>query len=145
MLLLCASAQQEPRAGRIRSMNKRRRRSLHAFAGIALVLLPAAAVHAEEIDGDWCRADGKRLKIRGGEATTPAGNRVRGTATPPSFIYVVPPGEPYAGETMSVYTLSERLAHGYLGARNQKEIAPVPIWNRCPPRVARMPRSAAPG
>jgi hypothetical protein len=126
-------------------MNQRRRRPLHVFAGLALVLLPAAAVHAQGIDGDWCRADGKRMKIRGGEATTPGGNSVRGTSTEHGFVYVVPPGEPYAGETMSVYVLSERLAHGYLGAPNQKEIAPVQIWNRCPPGVARMARSAGPG
>jgi hypothetical protein len=31
---------------------------------------------ADVIDGDWCRGDGKRMKIRGPEIVTPGGNRV---------------------------------------------------------------------
>jgi hypothetical protein len=116
-------------------MDLRRRKPLHALAGAVLVFVLAASARADEINGDWCRSDGKRMTIRGREATTPGGNTVRGTVTPHSFIYVVPQGEPYAGETMSVYVLSERLAHGYLGAPNQRQIAPVQVWNRCPPGV----------
>jgi hypothetical protein len=33
---------------------------------------------ADVIDGDWCRADGKRMKIRGPEIVTPGGNQTRG-------------------------------------------------------------------
>jgi hypothetical protein len=42
-------------------------------------LIAAASVHislADVIDGDWCRGDGKRMKIRGPEIVTPGGNRV---------------------------------------------------------------------
>jgi hypothetical protein len=44
-------------------------------------LIAAASAHislADVIDGDWCRGDGKRMKIRGPEIVTPGGNRVDG-------------------------------------------------------------------
>ena len=38
----------------------------HALlAAAALAVLATTPVHADAIDGDWCKADGKRMKIRG--------------------------------------------------------------------------------
>jgi hypothetical protein len=87
---------------------------------------------ADAIDGDWCRADGKRMKIRGPEITTPGGSQTRGDYTRHSFSYVVPAGEAGAGENVSIVLLSEQLAH----ARQGPEGAPLQVWNRCPPGVA---------
>ena len=65
---------------------------------------------ADVIDGDWCKADGKRMKIRGPEIVTPGGNQTRGDYTRHSFSYVVPAGEAGAGENVSIILLSEFLA-----------------------------------
>ncbi len=100
--------------------------------GAALVAMAAAPARADAIDGDWCKADGKRMKIRGPEITTPGGNAIRGDYTRHSFVYVVPAGEPGAGETVSIILLSESLAHARQGAPD----APIQVWNRCPPGIA---------
>jgi hypothetical protein len=101
-------------------------------AGAALMCLAATPVHADVIDGDWCKADGKRMKIQGPEIVTPGGNQTRGDYTRHSFVYVVPAGEAGAGETVSIILLSEYLAHARQGAPD----APIQVWNRCPPGVA---------
>ena len=41
-------------------------------AGAALIALSVPA-HADAIDGDWCRADGKRMSIHGPAIVTPGG------------------------------------------------------------------------
>jgi hypothetical protein len=101
-------------------------------AGAALLCLTATYARADVIDGDWCNADGKRMKIRGPEILTPGGNQTRGNYTRHSFVYVVPAGEAGAGETVSIILLSEYLAHARQGAAD----APIQVWNRCPPGVA---------
>lgn len=105
----------------------------HALlAAAALAVLATTPVHADAIDGDWCKADGKRMKIRGPAITTPGGKEMRGDYTRHSFVYVVPAGEQGEGETVSIILLSEYLAHAREGAAD----APIQVWNRCPPGVA---------
>ena len=41
---------------------------------------------ADAIDGDWCRADGKRMSIRGPAIVTPAGQQANGNYTRHSFL-----------------------------------------------------------
>jgi hypothetical protein len=101
-------------------------------ASAALLCLTVTHARADVIDGDWCNADGKRMKIRGPEIVTPGGNQTRGNYTRHSFLYVVPAGEAGAGETVSIILLSEYLAHARQGAAD----APIQVWNRCPPGVA---------
>jgi hypothetical protein len=103
-----------------------------ATASAVLVALTAAPAHADVIDGDWCKADGKRMKIRGPAIVTPGGKETNGDYTRHSFVYVVPAGEPGEGETVSIILLSEYLAHARQGAPD----APIQVWNRCPPGVA---------
>ena len=102
------------------------------LAATALAVLAAAPAHADAIDGDWCTADGKRMKIRGPAITTPGGKEIRGDYTRHSFVYVVPAGEQGEGETVSVVLLSEYLAHARQGAADAR----IQVWNRCPPGVA---------
>jgi hypothetical protein len=105
---------------------------LTASASFALLLASVQILLADAIDGDWCSADGKRMKIRGPEIVTPGGNQTRGDYARHSFSYVVPAGEAGAGEGVSIVLLSESLAH----ARQGSDTAPVQVWNRCPPGVA---------
>jgi len=102
------------------------------FGEFAMLLTSVHISLADVIDGDWCRADGKRMKIRGPEIVTPGGNQTRGDYTRHSFSYVIPAGEAGAGENVSIILLSEYLAH----ARQGSDTAPVQVWNRCPPGVA---------
>ncbi len=54
--------------------------SMIAAAG-ALACLAVTPSRADVIDGDWCKADGKRMKIRGPEIVTPGGSLIRGDYT----------------------------------------------------------------
>ena len=106
--------------------------ALTVSVSFALMLTSVQVSLADAIDGDWCRADGKRMKIRGPEIVTPGGNQTRGDYSRHSFSYVIPAGEAGAGENVSIILLSEYLAH----ARQGSDTAPVQVWNRCPPGVA---------
>jgi hypothetical protein len=99
---------------------------------IALGILAPAAARADAIDGDWCRADGKRMSIRGSDIVTPGGVAMRGEYTRHFFSYVVPAGEPGAGNTVAITLLSEYLAHAREGGND----APVQEWRRCQPGVS---------
>ena len=101
-----------------------RHRFVAALTAAASFVMLLTSVHislADVIDGDWCRADGKRMKIRGPEIVTPGGNQTRGDYTRHSFSYVVPAGEAGAGENVSIILLSEYLAH----ARQGSDTAPI--------------------
>jgi hypothetical protein len=86
---------------------------------------------ADAIDGDWCRADGKRMTIRGPAIVTPGGQQTNGDYTRHSFSYVIPAGEAGAGVTVSIQLLGEYLAHARQGAD-----ASVQEWRRCQPGVS---------
>ena len=104
------------------------------LSSIVFFCLLSGSALADVIDGDWCKADGKRMKIRGPEIVTPGGNLIHGDYTRHSFVYVIPSGEDGAGETVSIILLSEYLAHARQGGSD----APVQVWNRCPPGVAHL-------
>jgi hypothetical protein len=91
--------------------------------------LPALA---DAIDGDWCRADGKRMSIRGPQIITPGGKETQGDYSRHFFSYVIPAGEPGAGATVSITLLGEYLAH----ARESSADAPIQEWRRCQPGVS---------
>src|SRR6266436_2725474 len=89
--------------------------ALTASASFAMLLTSVHISLADVIDGDWCRADGKRMKIHGPEIVTPGGKQTRGDYTRHSFSYVIPAGEPGAGETVSIILRNELLAHARQG------------------------------
>ena len=88
------------------------------------------SAHADAIDGDWCRSDGKRMTIRGPAIVTPGGQKTNGDYTRHFFSYVIPPGEVGAGATVSIQLLGEYLAHARQGADGS-----VQEWRRCQPGV----------
>jgi hypothetical protein len=111
-------------------MNRATFRALTTAAG--LLCFGAMPARADAIDGDWCQADGRHMTIRGPDIVTPGGTKMRGEYTRHSFSYVVPAGEPGAGETVSIILLSELLAHGRQGGAD----APLQEWRRCAARVS---------
>lgn len=105
---------------------------VRAAAGAALLCLSALPASADAIDGDWCRADGRQMSIRGPEIVTAGGRQTRGNYTRHSFSYVIPPDEEGAGETVSIILLNEFLAHARQGGAD----APVQEWKRCAAKVS---------
>ena len=109
-----------------------RRGMLVPAATICTALLAFAhPALADAIDGDWCRADGKRMTIRGSAIVTPGGQQTSGDYTRHFFSYVVPAGEAGAGATVSIQLLGEYLAHARQGADPA-----VQEWRRCQPGVS---------
>jgi hypothetical protein len=108
-------------------------RELIIIAGaVASALLLASPARADAIDGNWCRADGKHMAIRGPDITTPGGKQTRGNYSRHAFSYVVPEGEAGAGETVEIILRNEFLAHSRQGAAD----APLQEWKRCSPTVS---------
>ncbi len=99
-------------------------------AGAALIALSVPA-HADAIDGDWCRADGKRMSIHGPAIVTPGGGKTQGDYSRHAFAYVIPPGEAGAGNNVAITLLGEYLAHAREGAAGA-----VQEWRRCQPGIS---------
>jgi hypothetical protein len=108
-------------------------RVLRALIGSACLMLAGLATpaRADAIDGDWCRADGKRMSIHGPDIVTPGGKPTRGDYTRHFFSYVIPEGEPGAGSMVSITLLSEYLAHARAGGDTA-----IQEWRRCQPGVS---------
>jgi len=107
-------------------------RMLAATIAAALAAQAADPARADVIDGDWCKADGKRMTIHGPAITTPGGTQTIGNYDRHSFSYVVPAGEPGAGETVSILLRNEYLAHARQGGPD----APLQEWKRCSATVS---------
>ena len=91
-------------------------------------ILPAAA---DAIDGNWCRADGKRMWIQGPAIVTPGGSKTQGNYSRHAFAYVIPAGEQGAGNNVAITLLGETLAHAREG-----ENGAVQEWKRCQPGIS---------
>ena len=105
---------------------------LSAASGFIAFIAASDIARADAIDGDWCRADGKRMSIHGPDIMTPGGKQTRGDYSRHGFSYVVPTGEAGAGDQVAITLLSEYLAH----ARQGPDTASVQVWNRCQPGVS---------
>ncbi len=84
------------------------RRAILAASLAALLCALSAPVLADQIDGDWCfPGDGRNLSILGDDIVTPGGTKTRGHYTRHSFRYVVPAGDPGAGEEINMRQLND--------------------------------------
>jgi hypothetical protein len=109
-----------------------RERARH-FAGLLLtaaLFVPIAPglVHADVIDGDWCKGT-SHFTIEGPKILTPGGNRIEGRYSRHSFFYVVPANEPGAGGEIDMLLLNEENVQvTRKGQSSQPE-----VWQRCRP------------
>ncbi len=88
-------------------MTSWRRWSMPAIA-VSLWLVPVASALADQIDGDWCfPADGRNLHIQGDDIVTPDGTSTTGDYTRHAFRYVVPDGDPGAGDEINMRQLND--------------------------------------
>jgi hypothetical protein len=116
----------------MKDRNKRASWLWSAAVGLAVAGFAVGAARADVIDGDWCRADGRTMSIRGPDIVTPGGKTARGDYTRHSFVYVIPAGEAGEGETVSMILRNEYLVHARQGGAD----APLQEWRRCPPKVS---------
>ena len=108
------------------------RKTFYAATLSLVFVFNAGVARADAIDGDWCRADGKRISIRGPEIVTPGGQRIQGLYTRHYFEYVIPAGEAGANDKVLFTLQHESLAHARQGAAN----APNQVWIRCLPGIS---------
>ena len=101
-----------------------------ALLGCGL-LLAAAPAHADSIDGNWCRDNGKRVIINGPSIVTPGGKQMQGNYDRHGFSYVVPAGEPGAGSTIEMRLLGEHAMQSRTAGSTTIE-----DWQRCGPATS---------
>jgi hypothetical protein len=97
-------------------------------AALVALLLAAAPVLADTIDGVWCSPDNRdSLSIDGPKIVTPGGTAMSGNYDRHGFSYVVPQREPGAGSTVQMVLRSETIMQLTRGDRKD---APE-TWRRC--------------
>ena len=68
----------------------------------------ASPTLADAIDGDWCSTSGPaQFSIAGSTIVTPAGTQTTGDYRRHTFSYVVPEGDPGAGQAIAMRQLNE--------------------------------------
>ena len=94
------------------------------IAGVVIVCSSPAL--ADAIDGDWCSmTEAKQLRVAGPNITTPAGQQTTGNYSRHAFSYIVPEGDPGAGEAVAMQLLNEEEVQVSVNSG-----APE-IWRRC--------------
>jgi hypothetical protein len=92
---------------------------------VALALV-ATPVLADAIDGDWCApGSAAHMRIEGPDITTPAGTRTTGNYSRHAFSYVVPSGDPGAGDRVDMQLLSETEVRVIVNGEGPE------TWRRC--------------
>jgi hypothetical protein len=99
----------------------------------SVVVLAAGPALAYDFNGDWCHRDGRKMSIHIPEIVLPSGNKVLGIFDDDRFVYVIPDGEPGAGQVVLMVWVDEEPG---------KPIPPH-VWVKCaPPAVSALPDSA---
>ena len=102
----------------------------HPIATRALIagvlIFAASPAFADAIDGDWCSpTDARHFRIAGPNITTPAGTQTTGDYSRHAFYYVVPAGDPGAGQAIVMLLLNEEEVQLSVDGGTPK------IWRRC--------------
>jgi hypothetical protein len=102
----------------------------HAFAQRVLIagvaIFMSSPAHADAIDGDWCSTtEAKQFSIAGASITTPAGTHTTGDYSRHAFAYIVPDGDPGAGQAIVMQLMNEEEVRVSVNGGEPK------IWRRC--------------
>jgi hypothetical protein len=96
------------------------------FLMAGALIFAAAPALADQIDGDWCSTtDVAHFTIAGPSIITPAGTQTSGDYRRHTFSYVVPAGEPGAGQTIDMRQLNEEEILVAVAGGEPK------LWRRC--------------
>lgn len=87
----------------------------------------AVPAMADQIDGEWCSTDGRRLFINGPKIEIPSGRQIIGNYSRHGFTYTGPAGDPEMGQNIRMIQKSDELMLLY------RSTAPdnAEHWNRC--------------
>jgi len=102
---------------------------------IAAAILAASSTitFADHIDGRWCSPLGRSIIVNGPQVTTPEGAQVTANYDRHHIDYIIPTGEPRAGDTFSADQLGEDRIRVTIVAKSGTP-APTPeIWTPCKP------------
>lgn len=82
---------------------------------------------ADQIDGEWCSGDGRRLSINGPSIEIPSGKQITGIYSRHGFTYTGPEGDPEMGQIIRMTQNSDELMLLY------RSTAPdnAEHWQRC--------------
>ncbi len=95
-----------------------------AIAGFAIGFWSPAL--ADQIDGDWCSTtEVSHFTISGSSIITPAGTQTSGDYRRHTFSYVVPSGDPGAGEKIDMRQLNDEEILVSVDGGEAK------MWRRC--------------
>jgi hypothetical protein len=98
----------------------------------SVFVLAAGPALAYDFNGDWCHRDGRKMSIRIPEIVLPSGNKVLGIFDDDRFVYVIPDGEPGAGQVVLMVWVDEVPG----------KPLPPHVWVKCaPPNVSALPDS----
>ena len=91
-----------------------------------VVIVCSSPALADAIDGDWCSTtEARQLRIAGSNITTPGGRQTTGDYSRHAFSYIVPAGDPGAGEAIALQLLNEEEVQ-------ISGISAAPeVWRRC--------------
>ncbi|MGI9387039.1 MAG: hypothetical protein ACR2OX_06380 [Methyloligellaceae bacterium] len=104
-------------------------------AALVVILLIAFAPSAlaDIIDGTWCSPLGKTISIDGPSVVTPGGNTVVARYDRHHIDYVIPAGEPNAGDRLAADQLNEeQIRVSVVSDAKSSTVAPE-IWTPCKP------------
>jgi hypothetical protein len=110
------------------------------ISSVMLVAL-ATPAYADRIDGHWCFKDGRSFSIQGPKMITPAGTKMRGDYDRHGFSYIVPKGEPGAGDRLVIVQQDDTLVLLWRNKANAgktktgKKLAPEE-WRRCDAKMS---------
>jgi hypothetical protein len=90
------------------------------------VIFISSSALADAIDGDWCSTtEAKQFSITGPNITTPAGTQTTGDYSRHAFAYIVPDGDPGAGEAIVMQLMNDEEVRVSVNGGAPK------IWRRC--------------
>ena len=95
-------------------------------ASIVTLVLASHAM-ADQIDGEWCSEDGKRLTINGLNIEIPSGKQIVGNYARHGFTYTGPAGDPEAGQNIRMAQQSDEQMKLYRSTAPDK----AENWHRC--------------
>ncbi|HMQ57508.1 MAG TPA: hypothetical protein PKE65_03065 [Rhizobiaceae bacterium] len=99
------------------------------LATLAVSLALTLAARADAIDGDWCSAEGKHLRIDGPKIAIPSGAEISGEYNRHGFRYVGPAGDPEEGQEIVMRQQSEE--EMTLRRKIGDALQPPETWRRC--------------
>jgi hypothetical protein len=103
-------------------------KSFRLLAILAFTMTAGPAL-ADRLDGDWCSADGKHLRIDGPNIQIPSGLHITGDYERHYFSYMGPPGDPEEGQLIQMQQQSDEVMH--LRRQVGGKDGPEETWKRC--------------